>query len=119
MIGVVLWSSPAKEKAVIWCEDHGALAYLQGRENLAAASEWPEAGDLVELEFEAVAELRHARLVSLVAGNRRSELPGLLRDMGEAAARDRAGPARRPALRVIWDQDADEPERPLKRAAAR
>ena len=51
MIGVILWSSPPKEKAVIWCEDHGALAYLQGQENLAFPGEWPEAGDLVELEW--------------------------------------------------------------------
>ena len=47
MIGVILWSSPAKEKAVIWCEDHGSLAYLQGRDNLAFACDWPDAGDLV------------------------------------------------------------------------
>ena len=113
MIGVILWSSPAKEKAVIWCEDHGALAYLQGKENLVTATEWPEAGDLVELEYEVQAGLRHARFVSLVAGNRRSELPGLLRDMGEKSKQPR------PLLRVISNPEIEAQERPLKLAAAR
>ncbi|WP_323716928.1 hypothetical protein [Paracoccus aminovorans] len=113
MIGVILWSSSAKEKAVIWCEDHGALAYLQGRENLAFPEDWPEAGDLVELEIESMKDLRHARCVSLVSGNRRSELPGLLRGMGEKPA-----PAR-PVLRVISNHDCETQERPLKLAAAR
>ncbi len=112
MIGVILWSSPAKEKAVIWCDDHGALAYLQGVENLAFAGDWPEAGDLVELEVEAGKDLRHARSVSLVSGNKRSELPGLLRGMGE-----RAEPVR-PVLRLITNTDSALPQRPLKVAAA-
>lgn len=113
MIGVILWSSPAKEKAVIWCEDHGALAYLQGRESLVFSSDWPEAGDLVELEIETVKELRHARCVSLVSGNKRSELPGLLRGIGEKPE------AVRPVLRVISNPDSALHERPLKVAAAR
>ncbi|ABL70263.1 MULTISPECIES: hypothetical protein [Paracoccus] len=113
MIGVILWSSPAKEKAVIWCEDHGALAYLQGKENLVVTTEWPEAGDLVELEFEVQAGLRHARFVCLVAGNQRSELPGLLREMGEKPDQTR------PLLRVISNPEGEMLERPLKLAAAR
>lgn len=112
MIGVILWSSPAKEKAVIWCEDHGALAYLQGQENLAFTKEWPDSGDLVELEVEMVQDLRHARCVTLVSGNKRSELPGLLRGMGEKAG------ATRPALRLISNHDCETSERPLKIAAA-
>ncbi|MDF3853429.1 hypothetical protein ACDP63_08050 [Paracoccus sp. P2] len=118
MIGVILWSSPAKEKAVIWCEDHGALAYLQGRENLFVPTEWPEAGDLVELEFEMQADLRHARLVSIVGGDKRSELPGLLRDMGERNRDGKAAPAR-PVLRVISNAEGEAQERPLKLVAAR
>lgn len=113
MIGVILWSSPAKEKAVIWCEDHGALAYLQGQENLAFPVEWPEPGDLVELEIESAQDLRHARRVSLVSGNRRSELPGLLREIGAKPM------VQRPVLRVISNHGCETQERPLKVAAAR
>ncbi|MCV2446116.1 hypothetical protein [Paracoccus sp. DMF] len=113
MIGVILWSSPAKEKAVIWCEDHGALAYLQGQESLVFPGDWPEAGDLVELEIETIKDLRHARSVSLVSGNKRSELPSLLRGIGEKPEMPR------PVLRVISNPDSGLHERPLKVAAAR
>lgn len=112
MIGVILWSSEAKEKAVVWCEDHAALAYLQGRENLTAGNGWPEAGDLVELECETIAELRHARTVSLVSGIKRSELPGLLRDMRKE------GQAGQPVLRVISNNNYAEDALPPQKVAA-
>ncbi len=113
MIGVILWSSLVKHKAVIWCEDHAALAYLQGRDNLATGDDWPEAGDLVELECETIDGLRHARAVSLVSGIKRSELPGLLRDMGQES---RAG---QPVLRVISNNTYVESDpTPQKVAAA-
>ena len=102
MIGVILWSNPAKEKAVIWCEDHGALAYLQGQENLLFPGCWPEAGDLVELELETVNDLRHARAVSLVSGNKRSDLPDLLRGRVSLAGED--GPARCAAGWGCWSR---------------
>lgn len=28
MFGVVLWSNPQQSKAVVWCEDHGDLAFF-------------------------------------------------------------------------------------------
>lgn len=113
MIGVILWSSEAKEKAVVWCEDHAALAYLQGRENLAAGNDWPEAGDLVELDCETIEDLRHARAVTLVSGINRSELPGLLRDMRKE------GQTGQPVLRVISNANyAGNDLQPQKVAAA-
>lgn len=78
MIGVVVWSNAAREKAVIWCEDHAALAYLQGQENLTTSDIWPEPGDLLELDTEVVGNLRHARSVSMVAEQCRVDLPALL-----------------------------------------
>ncbi|WP_347266990.1 hypothetical protein [Paracoccus sp. (in: a-proteobacteria)] len=112
MIGVILWSSPAREKAVIWCEDHGALAYMQGCESLAFPANWPQAGDLVELEVEEIDDLRHARQVALVSGGARSELPVLLREIGD---RPRCGP---PVLRVIANDGPQRPEQPPRLAAA-
>lgn len=79
MIGVVVWSSVDKEKAVIWCEDHAALAYLQGREHLANPEFWPRPGDLVELESEIIGALRNARRVSLLSEQEYADLPGMLR----------------------------------------
>ncbi|MFC3629930.1 hypothetical protein ACFOM8_10790 [Paracoccus angustae] len=92
MIGVVVWSSVDKEKAVIWCEDHAALAYLQGRENLASPASWPQPGDLVELESEIVGALRNARRVSLLSEQEFAHLPGMLRA---------SAPPAEPHLRIV------------------
>lgn len=113
MIGVILWSSRAKEKAVVWCEDHAALAYLQGRDNLLAGNDWPEAGDLVELESETIDGLRYARTVSMVSAPKRSDLPELLKGMAAPKG------SRQPVLRVISNKSmpSDTP-RPQHRVAA-
>lgn len=79
MIGVIVWSSADREKAVIWCEDHAALAYLQGHENLTNPGRWPQPGDLVELESEMAGQLRHARRVTLISEREYAHLPELLR----------------------------------------
>lgn len=113
MIGVVVWSSADREKAVIWCEDHAALAYLQGRDNLTNACRWPQPGDLVELDSEIVGPLRNARRVTMLSEQEFAHLPDMLRTVTPAE----------PHLRVVSsqskpdvvDQIAAEPER---RAAA-
>lgn len=46
MFGVIIWSDPDAGKAVIWCEDHGDLAFY--RESCSAHFVRMEAGDLVE-----------------------------------------------------------------------
>lgn len=99
MIGVIVWSSAAKLKAVIWCEDQGALAYLQGADNVLGNLGWPEAGDMVELETEVRSDLRHAFNVRIVTERKFAELPGLLRDSGGEVA------PKRPALKVVSSQD--------------
>ena len=103
MIGVVVWSSADREKAVIWCEDQGALAYLQGRENLSADELlWPEAGDLLELETELVGPLRHARKVMLISEKHCPQLPAMLR--GETTPRPAPRSAAQPHLRLVASQ---------------
>lgn len=99
MIGVVVWSSAAKLKAVIWCEDQGALAYLHGADQVIGDAGWPEAGDLVELESELRNDLRYAFNVRMVTERKFKELPGLLREVGTKTAPGR------PALRVVSSQD--------------
>ena len=107
MIGVILWSSLAKEKALIWCEDHAALAYLQGRDNLLSGHDWPEAGDLVELDSETIDGLRYARGVSLVSAPKCSELPELLKGMAAPKG------SRQPVLRVISNKSLTSDASPL------
>lgn len=97
MIGVVVWSSRQREKAVIWCEDQGALAYLQGRDALLNQNFWPEPGDLLELDSEVIGNLRHARRVSLLSEKSCTQLPAALRQSVEAARPDH--------LRLVSSQD--------------
>ena len=87
MIGVVVWASELREKAIIWCEDQATLAYLQGRDNLASRlAPWPQPGDLVELHTETIGSLRHARSVSLISEQHCPELPKILAQSDEPAA---------------------------------
>lgn len=99
MIGVVVWASEAREKAIIWCEDQATLAYLQGRSNLLDPHRaWPMPGDLVELESETIGSLRHARSVALISEQCCPDLPRML---GSAASS--AGDAVQ--LRVVSSSD--------------
>lgn len=61
MLGVVLWSDTTDNKAVIWCEDHGELAYFNGEGGTAFEGVALDAGDLVQFEMEQASELRLAR----------------------------------------------------------
>lgn len=81
MIGVVVWSSEDRQKAVIWCEDQGALAYLKDGDDLQRGAEWPAAGDLMELESETIGELRFARCVSPIRERSCPEIPTMLQAM--------------------------------------
>lgn len=119
MIGVIVWSSAAKQKAVVWCEDQGALAYLQGRDNVIGKAGWPEAGDMIALETEVRGELRHAFNVRVIEERKCSDLPSLLRGVGagggagegqaastSGAAKPQKVAAARPQLRVVASQDS-------------
>jgi hypothetical protein len=103
MIGVVVWSSISREKAIIWCEDQATLAYLQGFENLIDSGKWPEPGDLVELETKTVGNLRHALKVSMLSELACPELPKILSET--------ATPSRMPHLRVVAGGAADNAQR--------
>lgn len=102
MIGVVVWSSRSREQAVIWCDDHAALAYLAGREHFSAESPWPEPGDMVELQDALVGDLRCARAVRPLGDSTIGQLPAILQ-----ASAQRATPPGDAACEVI----------PLRRAA--
>ncbi|MCB1363064.1 MAG: hypothetical protein KDK02_03025 [Rhodobacteraceae bacterium] len=65
MFGVVLWSNPEENKAVIWCEDHGDLAYC--RQSGAERPVTLDAGDWVHFDLSTDRNMRVAlnpRLIS-------------------------------------------------------
>ncbi len=66
MYGVVLWSDRVDRKAVIWCEDHGDLAYYNGALDGAVMPDI-DAGDMVQFELRQEARVRRASNPRLVA----------------------------------------------------
>ena len=61
MIGVVIWSAEAENKAIIWCEDHGELAYLRQSPHKAASAERFGEGDLIQFDVTELNNLRMAK----------------------------------------------------------
>ncbi len=65
MYGVVLWCDSFENKAVIWCEDQGDLAYYRRSEKAGPLN--MDAGDLVQFEITSGCDMRLAHNPRLVA----------------------------------------------------
>ena len=74
MYGVVLWSDKEDSKAVIWCEDHGDLAFYDGASDCALDGCTLDAGDLVKFILSEDRDMRLATNPRLVA---EQQYPGL------------------------------------------
>lgn len=61
MFGVVLWADASDHKAVIWCEDHGNLAYYTGNDTSLHGDIDLDAGDLIQFDLREERDMRHAR----------------------------------------------------------
>jgi hypothetical protein len=97
MYGVVLWSDAQDKKAVIWCEDHGDLAFYSGKDDSAFLGAPMDAGDLVQFDLR---QERHMRLASnprLVAEDQYPTLAHELK-MVDAVAETREKDNSAPAL---------------------
>ncbi len=61
MYGVILWSDADVGKAVIWCEDHGDLAYYEAPPHVADPEQlFFDPGDYVEFDLTVEDDLRRA-----------------------------------------------------------
>jgi hypothetical protein len=107
MFGVVLWYSSADQKAVIWCEDHGDLAFFDHSDefnrNGTAPSVAFEAGDLIAFDLSEDGQMRKVMNPRLVAEDR---FPGIAENLQKAGApkerpRFAKSPAARPQGKVI------------------
>ena len=78
MLGVVLWSDTNDNKAVIWCEDHGDLAYFNGNTDQSGGFVDFDAGDLVQFDVSQERHLRYARNPRRVGLGAYSGLPDTL-----------------------------------------
>lgn len=83
MYGIVLWSGNEGRKAVIWCEDHGDLAFF---ETVADPVDGPrlEAGDMVRFRSEAGRRMRLAVDLERVADQRFPEVVDTLKGKSNA-----------------------------------
>lgn len=78
MYGVVLWSDGEKNRAVIWCEDHGNLAFFKGDHADEPGIAGIDPGDLVQFELTEERQMRLASNPRLVAAD---EYPTLAQDL--------------------------------------
>ncbi|MDO5643655.1 MAG: hypothetical protein Q4G26_14880 [Paracoccus sp. (in: a-proteobacteria)] len=108
MIGVVIWSSEESQKAVIWCEDQGPLAYLRGHDCLSDGADWPVPGDLLRIECEIIGNLRHARSVSVIAPKVCPQLPDALLGKTNRPGSHLQIVHRNDALPPIFESEEDE-----------
>ncbi len=74
MIGVILWSDAADQKAVIWCEDQGDLAFLSDCENVVLPDTFFEVGDVVEFDVQTRRNMRLVKNPSRIEQNWGSSL---------------------------------------------
>lgn len=81
MIGVILWCDPNDQKAVIWCEDQGDLAFLSRHDAGHLPDNFIDVGDVVEFDVVANCSLRLARGVRVVECATRPDLPANLQNM--------------------------------------
>ncbi|WP_114283916.1 hypothetical protein [Candidatus Halocynthiibacter alkanivorans] len=89
MYGVILWNDPAKGKAVIWCDDHGHLAYLSSPEVIKDGQAIPDVGAMVNIIVRQVGPLRLCTWLECVNNDSH---PTLLQSLRNAAV-----PSQRPA----------------------
>lgn len=66
MYGVVLWSDHGSDRTLIWCEDHGNLAFSKSDDKTGVGL---HSGDLVRFDMREEGELRIARNISLIASD--------------------------------------------------
>jgi len=87
MFGVILWSDEQDQKAVIWCEDHGDLAFYRNTDGTTQLG--LDAGDWVQFDMKMERNQRLAKNPRLISEGVYPDLAGAL-----CAAPDQA---RRPA----------------------
>ena len=88
MFGVVLWSDRKENKAVIWCEDHGDLAFYRACGEDAGVP--LDTGDWVQFDLTTERNMRFARNPRLVA---EGAYPGIAEALGGQERTEPAIPA--------------------------
>lgn len=88
MFGIVLWSDSSDSKAVIWCEDHGDLAYYLRPENQPQVH--LDAGDLIQFDVSNVNCHRRVQNPRRVVEGVFPDIAGSLQAVSAGQAENRA-----------------------------
>lgn len=106
MFGVVLWSDEQDQKAVIWCEDHGDLAFYRNDSDTCGIE--MDAGDWVQFDMRMDKNQRKAHNPRLVCEGVYPELADSLcpapapdRRQNPQKSRQYSHPAERNSAQVI------------------
>jgi len=118
MIGVVLWTDESANKAVIWCEDQGDLAFC--RQPVDDEAVPLDAGDLVQFDLAIDWHLRYAWNPRLVAGNYHPDLAERLAAQAVPAPRARKPGQPRKSAEIVpfRARTADRADKARKQEAA-
>jgi hypothetical protein len=74
MLGLVLWYSTEKRKAIIWCDDCDKLAYASSTDINLNESEALEVGDLVSFNIVTFGDFRGCTNLKLVDAQNAPEI---------------------------------------------
>lgn len=84
MFGIVLWSAVDDGSAVVWCEDHGDLAFFRAKSNGSAEERLTlDAGDLLQFELDESGDMRMVENPRVVAEDHYPTLAYRLREVGD------------------------------------
>lgn len=103
MFGVVLWSDGTDSKALIWCEDHGDLAYFNAGDDTDRVRPSLDPGDIVQFEMTEEPQMRRAWNPRIVA---EEQYPTLAHRLQNAKPSEGSAQAGRSASAIIVPFDA-------------
>ncbi|MGI3165639.1 hypothetical protein [Pseudooceanicola sp. 200-1SW] len=84
MFGIVLWSAADDDTAVIWCEDHGDLAFFRSESKGSSGERLNlDAGDLLQFELNECGDMRLVENPRVVAEDHYPTLAYRLREAGD------------------------------------
>ncbi|WP_292063172.1 hypothetical protein [Marivita sp. XM-24bin2] len=101
MFGVVLWSDAAAQKAVIWCEDQGELAFYTPADGSVDDTPSLGAGDLIRFDVILQENVRKAHNPEVLMPSHSPELPQKLRSGGPVIPPKSAPKTAAPSGKVV------------------
>ena len=81
MDGIIIWSDPSRDKAIVWCSDHSDLAYIVSRRDMLGFAQMPERGTLISFNSEIIQGQRRCRSVVAIDHKCAPDLAHALKQM--------------------------------------